>query len=132
MLPRNDCSGISDSKSMTMTCATKSKLVRSLVEGGLSCTAAEELVAALGQDHCWEKRPNWWMLAYGALLIVLIIGGFGWSNSQNGKLEARMGGLEARIGDLDAKIDMTREEMVQRLSAIETIINERFPSAQRQ
>lgn len=122
-----------------MASAAETKLVRSLEEGGLSRNAAEELVAALGQSHRWERRPDPWMLAYAALLTALIIGGFGWSNSQFdtlgarfGGLDAKIGGLEARIGDLDAKIDMTREEMVQRLTAIETIIDERLPSPQRQ
>ena len=112
-----------------MTCATETKLVRSLVEGGLSCTAAEELVAALGQSHRRERRPDWWMAAYGALLIVLIMGGFGWSISRIGAQDAK---TTAQFIVLDTKIDGTREEVVQRLTAIETIIKERLPSAPRQ
>ena len=79
------------------------------------------------------------MLAYAALLTALIIGGFGWSSSQIdslgakiGGLDVKIGGVEARIDGLDAKIDMTREEMVQHLTAIETIINEHLPQVPRQ
>lgn len=64
------------------------------------------------------------MLAYAVLLTALIVGGFGWMNS-------RFVAMNTKIGGLDAKIDETREEMIQRLTAIETIIKERIPSASR-
>ncbi|MCY3872700.1 MAG: hypothetical protein OXF88_00225 [Rhodobacteraceae bacterium] len=118
-----------------MASAAKTELIRSLEEGGLSRKAAEELVAALGHSHRRERRSDSWMLAYAALLTALIVGGFGWMNSRIDNLDAKtttqISTLDAKIGSLDAKIDETREEMVQRLTTIETIIKERLPSAPR-
>ena len=118
-----------------MVSATGTELVRSLEEGGLSRKAAVELVAALGHSYRRERRSDSWMLAYAALLTALIAGGFGWMNTRidalDAKTTAQFGGLDSKIGGLDAKINETREEMVQRLTAIETIINERLPSAPR-
>ena len=112
-----------------MASVAETKLVRSLEEGGLSRSAAEELVAALGQSHRRERRPDSWMLACAALLTALIVGGFGWMNS---RIDAQDAKTTAQFIVLDTKIDETREEMVQRFTAIETIINERLPSAPRQ
>ena len=42
------------------------------------------------------------------------------------KTTSRIDNLDAKIGNLDAKIDETREEMIQRLTTIETIITERL------
>ena len=112
------------------------ELVRSLEEGGLSRKAAEELVSAQDRRHRRERRSDPWMLAYAALLTALIVGGFGWMNSPIDALTAKIGGVDTKMGRLDskidelgAKIDETREEMVQRLTAIETIIKERIPPA---
>ena len=118
-----------------MASAAEVDLVRSLEEGGLSRKAAKELVSALERSHRRERRSDPWMLAYAALLTALIVGGFGWMNARidamNAKIDAKTDGIDAKIDGLDAKIDETREEMVQRLTAIETIINERIPPASR-
>ena len=118
-----------------MSSAAETELVQSLEEGGLSRKAAEKLVAALGHSHRRERRSDSWMLAYAALLTALIVGGFGWMSTRIDTLDAKttvqIGTLDAKISALDAKIDETREEMVQRLTTIETIINERLPSAPR-
>ena len=75
------------------------------------------------------------MLACAALLTALIVGGFGWMSARidtlDAKTTAQIGTLDAKISTLDAKNDETREEMVQRLATIQTIINERLPSAPR-
>ena len=118
-----------------MARVAETELVRSLEEGGLTRKAAEELVTALGHSHRRERRSDSWMLAYAALLTALIVGGFGWMSARidtlDAKTTAQIGTLDAKINTLDAKIDKTREEMVQRLATIETIINERLPSAPR-
>lgn len=111
-----------------MASAAETKLVRSLEEGGLSRRAAVELVAALDQSRCLERRSDPWMLAYAVLLLALTAGGFGWMNSRIDTQDAK---TTAQFGTLAAKIDETREEMFQRFTAIETIIDERLPSARR-
>lgn len=116
-LLRTDGFRIPDSKGMPLASAAEIELVRSLEEGGRSRKAPEELVSALDHHHSRERRSDPWMLAYAALLTALIVGGFGWMNS--------------RIDTMDAKIDETRDAMVQRLTAIETIINERIHSVSR-
>ena len=142
---------------MQLAIVAEAELVRSLEEGGLSRNAAKELVAALGNNRRRERRPDPWMLAYAVLLTALIVGGFGWMNSRidtldakttaqilnlDAKTTAQIGNINnkidnldakttAQILNLDAKIDKTREEMIQRLTSIETIINERLPPAPR-
>ncbi len=107
-------------------------LARSLEEGGLSRSAARDLVAALDRGRPQGADP--WMLAYAALLTTLLVGGFGWTASQLNALDARtnarIDALNAKVDALDAKVDALDAKVDgigERLVRLETLISERLP-----